>query len=1499
MLPRYRISFPFFLSVSLALWISTLQAQNTAPVPTTFEIVSPSDGNAASLINHDYSTNKKIFYGGDFSYIDATNSKGFLGYTVGGNKVATMKARGNPGGSRLTLGGTEWGTDAAFGAEGKSYVANLPGSRWLAASYDPDDLGNSGNYLVYTGMNGFIAINEGDTLEILLTGFIDPNNLMTTGNTSANGDYSGRYLKSQDGDGVEGFDGAQNVTFSVDNLPQGATFQNGRLHWVPNFLQGNGAVDDKQRNSKWFIDANISNGSTSHETTPGDESGSVGRGLGELKDSLYVIYFRATDDSKQPNNWAVDSLFILVNDSLANPSPRLTRRTILRIDSLDNQLLRTYNYLAGQPDTLFSVFEGDSAVIIFYAEDQNSSQGGTNDNLAFSMLWNDSLLSVPKGGLTTGIAGFNQFIHRAGRVDTLAVDTTSTVSGGSATSFRIKIQIPFNLAASNEKTDTLVVMVSDGTTIVADTFDLKVRNTNRPPIWDGVIASRPSDSALVFSPNPKTAQPDSVQTISPFTLNNNRTDSTNFSHYVYDPDPLIGDSLGYQLTYSATGNHKGTLNSTTGLNVYTPTETDTVTYTFTVTASDSYTSDPKSTAQVIKFRVAPAPDITRVEPSSGSVSQEFTIYGSGFGLYDGDGPDTSKVIFYATNTSGVRQNIRSNIISWAKDKIVASIPSGVPPSLFNVAVGYFIPDTIMVVSAIYGGFDPYPFTVLVDSSGFENVEVVNITATSAVIRYRTSFTGADSVVVASSSDTLDIHSTSFSYPTFVEHNSGLSLIRSSVSVFHDLTSSSDGIHVVQLTGLTPNTLYRFFIGSANRIYAADSLRNTNGPYRPKKIDLGNQSNNTYLDAFRLRTLTSTGSTGSLFTVMGKAYYSNGAAENATVTLRLVKHVSPADTSLPINTTVSSDSVWVFNLADLKAKDGTSFAHDSGDVMMFTFDGAEKGFEEYDTLRAGRTDTTMIINKVKLVPYVNYAIELKTGLNLIGVPLNLFKGEPTTAQALLNLIQGGRPSLSRYLSSTARLETVTRAASGGYVGDTDFNLQIGQAYYIGVSSLTTIQLNGRYYTRKVPVISFPSTGYYFVSRPAQDNSLFYSWDAQQLLQNPKIRNVISYDATLQMFKQYFRYGTGYTGTNFGIDVGQGYILDISSATSWDPNGTGGTLLAADGAKSSAGPGQAIVLDIASRQAANNPGFGVMVSNITSVAAVFAWMTGQNDPGQLRLALPEGKGEKVIKPEASRLAYGMSYALVTDLKPSAEYTYRLENSSGLPLDTGTQGKFTTAEIGAGIKLYTLFGRLVDVSGASLKGMLVMMRLKSSETGTESDYISTVSDENGYWALNLANLKEKATGLPFSWNEGDDVELTIIGGAFRSRYTAKVQPGSPHNIALDLEADKAAGENAQNKKPVSANLPKAYSLAQNFPNPFNPSTTIAFAIPEGASKAEVRLDVYNLRGQLVNTLLNRTLDPGEYKVQWEGMDSHGQLVPSGVYFYRLVTPQFKATRKMVILK
>jgi hypothetical protein len=94
----------------------------------------------------------------------------------------------------------------------------------------------------------------------------------------------------------------------------------------------------------------------------------------------------------------------------------------------------------------------------------------------------------------------------------------------------------------------------------------------------------------------------------------------------------------------------------------------------------------------------------------------------------------------------------------------------------------------------------------------------------------------------------------------------------------------------------------------------------------------------------------------------------------------------------------------------------------------------------------------------------------------------------------------------------------------------------------------------------------------------------------------------------------------------------------------------------------------------------------------------------------------------------------------------------------------------------------------------------------------------------------------------------------------------------------------------------LPKEFALDQNYPNPFNPSTTIRFSIPQ---ESKVKLVVYDMTGAVVKTVLNDALSAGNKEVTWDGTNSNGAKVATGMYIYRLEAGSFTATKKMLLLK
>ena len=88
----------------------------------------------------------------------------------------------------------------------------------------------------------------------------------------------------------------------------------------------------------------------------------------------------------------------------------------------------------------------------------------------------------------------------------------------------------------------------------------------------------------------------------------------------------------------------------------------------------------------------------------------------------------------------------------------------------------------------------------------------------------------------------------------------------------------------------------------------------------------------------------------------------------------------------------------------------------------------------------------------------------------------------------------------------------------------------------------------------------------------------------------------------------------------------------------------------------------------------------------------------------------------------------------------------------------------------------------------------------------------------------------------------------------------------------------------------------LSQNLPNPFNSGTVISFTLQQ---RETARLEVYNVLGQHVVTLMDGALEAGVHTASWDGLDAHGTEVPTGVYLYRLTHGAKQETRKMTLLR
>ncbi|NQT63998.1 MAG: carboxypeptidase regulatory-like domain-containing protein [Candidatus Marinimicrobia bacterium] len=200
----------------------------------------------------------------------------------------------------------------------------------------------------------------------------------------------------------------------------------------------------------------------------------------------------------------------------------------------------------------------------------------------------------------------------------------------------------------------------------------------------------------------------------------------------------------------------------------------------------------------------------------------------------------------------------------------------------------------------------------------------------------------------------------------------------------------------------------------------------------------------------------------------------------------------------------------------------------------------------------------------------------------------------------------------------------------------------------------------------------------------------------------------------------------------------------------------------------------------------------------------------------------------------------------------------------------------------------GYSIDNIHPGIPGPLAL--LSASEDGVEIGWEMSMADDFQYFEVYRATNPDftdadvYATVEPM-FSDGD----VIIGQTYY--YTVS---------AVDANGNMSETTNVVTTSIVSVDdlemIPTAYGLSQNYPNPFNPTTSIEFALPEAS---EVSLEIYNLLGQKVRTLVTGYVPAGYINTSWDGLNQNGKEISSGTYIYRLQTADQTFSKKMVLMK
>jgi len=198
-------------------------------------------------------------------------------------------------------------------------------------------------------------------------------------------------------------------------------------------------------------------------------------------------------------------------------------------------------------------------------------------------------------------------------------------------------------------------------------------------------------------------------------------------------------------------------------------------------------------------------------------------------------------------------------------------------------------------------------------------------------------------------------------------------------------------------------------------------------------------------------------------------------------------------------------------------------------------------------------------------------------------------------------------------------------------------------------------------------------------------------------------------------------------------------------------------------------------------------------------------------------------------------------------------------------------------------------LDAFGARLSFPAATLQLNRVEAGFLTSGFHTVDGSaTAPGQMNLGGFDPFTTATPGT------------GDVCRIYFNFLGAPGIVGGLSLSNFVDDFVGATVGAVTAVDTPAPAPHRLHQNYPNPFNPTTQVRYEIAgQSGDHVRVRLDVYDVRGALVRTLVDADRTPGSYVVTWDGRTDNGTHAASGVYFYSMRAGSYSESRRMVLLK